>query len=55
MFADFQDVAITNQMPGFLRLVDILPFLKPVNGLLKSIDHATENLWGFYQVIEARK
>jgi len=55
MFANFNDVHITNQLPGFLRLVDILPWLKPFKSLLRLIDEQTEHIWGFYQVIEARK
>jgi hypothetical protein len=55
MFTNFQEVQITNQLPGFLRLVDILPFLKHFESLLKAIDNTTERVWGFYQVIEAYK
>ncbi|MBI5952680.1 MAG: class I SAM-dependent methyltransferase [Chloroflexi bacterium] len=55
MFASFTEVRITNQLPGFLRLVDILPWLKPIRSFLNRVDQFTEHMWGFYQVIEARK
>jgi len=55
MFSSFRDVTVMNLMPGFLRLVDILSGLKLFEGLLATVDHVTEQVWGFYQVIEARK
>ena len=55
LFSDFGEIRIRNYQPGFLRLADILPALSPLKKLLASLDRQTENSWGFYQVIEARK
>jgi ubiquinone/menaquinone biosynthesis C-methylase UbiE len=55
LFSDFSEIRIRNYQPGFLRLADILPTLRPVKKLLAGLDKRTENMWGFYQVIEARK
>jgi ubiquinone/menaquinone biosynthesis C-methylase UbiE len=55
LFSDFEEIKIRNYQPGFLRLVDILPALRPIKKLLAGLDKRTENMWGFYQLIEARK
>lgn len=55
MFAQFSEVRITNHQPGFERLCDILPWLGAVRRPLAFIDRLTYSVWGFYQVIEARK
>lgn len=54
-FQDFSKVNISNYMSGFERLVDILPFLKIFTPPLLWLDKATQQQWGFYQVIEAKK
>lgn len=55
LFAQFSDVRISNHQPGFARMCDILGWLKPFRRLLAWIDRRTQDVWGFYQVIEARK
>jgi hypothetical protein len=55
MFAPFADIRIRNRQPGFQRLVDIVPGLRLLKGLLGTLDRVTDRMWGFYQVIEARK
>lgn len=55
MFAEFSDVRISNHQPGFRRLADILPGLRFLEPVLSEIDRLTRRIWGFYQVIEARK
>ncbi len=55
MFGDFSEVRITNHQPGFQRLIDVLPFLRLIKPVLSWLDRKTSDLWGFYQVIEARK
>jgi ubiquinone/menaquinone biosynthesis C-methylase UbiE len=55
MFAGFQDVRISNHQPGFRRLADVFPALRPAERVLDRVDRATRDAWGFYQVIEARK
>jgi ubiquinone/menaquinone biosynthesis C-methylase UbiE len=55
IFSDFSDIKIRNYQPGFLRLADILPVLRLFKKLLADLDRKTEDIWGFYQVIEARK
>jgi len=55
LFSDFSEIKISNYQPGFRRLVDILPVLRLFAKLLLWLDQRTENMWGFYQVIEARK
>lgn len=55
LFAAFQDVRISNHQPGFRRLADVFPALRPAEGVLDRVDRATRGTWGFYQVIEARR
>jgi SAM-dependent methyltransferase len=55
MFSDFSEVHISNHQPGFRRLPDILPFLRRFTAFFHWLDQAMCNLWGFYQVVEARK
>lgn len=55
MFSHFREVRITNYQPGFRRLPDILPILKRFTSFFESLDHVTTDMWGFYQVVEARK
>lgn len=55
MFYRFSDVCIENHTPGFRRLVDILPFLRRIEALLRWLDQRTQNMWGFYQVVFSRK
>lgn len=55
MFSNFSSIKITNYSPGFLRLVDIVSFLKVFAPFLGWLDRVTQNTWGFYQVIEAKK
>jgi SAM-dependent methyltransferase len=55
MFFGFREVRITNYQPGFRRLPDILHFLRRVIPFLDWLDRVTCNIWGFYQVVEARK
>jgi SAM-dependent methyltransferase len=55
MFGRFTDVRVRNRQPGFRRLADVVPALGRVAPALSRIDAATERVWGFYQVIEARR
>jgi ubiquinone/menaquinone biosynthesis C-methylase UbiE len=55
MFRGFSQVSITNTQPGFRRMADIIPALRLVRPLLGFIDRRFAGLWGFYQVIEARR
>ncbi len=55
MFSNFSSIKITNYSLGFLRLVDIVSFLKVFAPLLEWLDRVAQNTWGFYQVIEAKK
>ena len=55
MFADFSEVHISNHQPGFRRLVDIVSVFGFLEPMLAYIDRKTQSVWGFYQVIEARK
>ena len=55
MFEGFSEVVVRNCSPGFRRLADISPLLRPFAGLLAAIDRATDQAWGFYQVLEARR
>jgi SAM-dependent methyltransferase len=54
MFAQFDHVRITNHQPGFKRMADILP-IRQIAPALTWLDTRTREMWGFYQVIEARK
>ena len=40
---------------GFRRLVDVVSFLKPLEGFFAGIDRLAKQTWGFYQVIESQK
>lgn len=55
MFERFTRVEIRNYQPGFRRLSDVAPALRPLEGALGWIDRRTAAVWGFYQVIEARR
>jgi SAM-dependent methyltransferase len=55
MFAAFEDLNIRNCQPGFQRLADIKPILRPLRGALAIVDRVMQRPWGFYQVIHARK
>lgn len=55
MFRGFSHVEIQNVQPGFRRMADILPGLRVAAPLLGWIDRRFAGLWGFYQVIEARR
>ncbi len=55
LFAAFHDVSITNYQPGFARMIDFMPWLKIFGRLLRWIDIKCQQIWGFYQVIKARK
>jgi SAM-dependent methyltransferase len=55
MFDDFADVRISNHQPGFRRMADVLPLMRPFRSGLGWIDRRLSRRWGFYQVIEARK
>jgi len=55
LFDDFGEVHISNCLPGFRRLVDVLPVLRLLESGLDWIDRRTERIWGFYQVVEAKK
>jgi SAM-dependent methyltransferase len=55
LFAGFDEVRVTNHQPGFRRLADIAPALRPLEPMLSAIDRATVRTWGFYQVIEASR
>jgi hypothetical protein len=54
-FEGFSSVDIRNYQPGFRRLADMSPLLRPLAGTFARIDRLTESAWGFYQVIEARR
>ena len=54
-FREFSEVDISNYMAGFERMIDTLPFFTFFKSLLVWLDQKTQNLWGFYQVIEAKK
>lgn len=53
MFAAYSSVGIVNYSPGFKRLADVAPRLKPLAGFFSWIDRTTQSSWGFYQVIRA--
>jgi ubiquinone/menaquinone biosynthesis C-methylase UbiE len=55
MFKIFSELRISNHQPGFRRMADIVPALKPIEPFLRWFDQWVKNVWGFYQVIEARK
>lgn len=55
MFGMFSQVSISNHQPGFRRMVDIVPLLHPLEPFLVWFDRQVTQVWGFYQVIEARK
>ena len=55
LFGMFSKVRISNHLPGFRRLIDVLSILRSLESTLAFIDRCTESVWGFYQVIEARK
>lgn len=55
IFSDFASIKITNYSPGFRRLGDVIPLLRRLAPLLEWLDRTTQNMWGFYQVIEAKK
>lgn len=55
LFGGFSRVSISNHQPGFRRLADVAPALRPLSALLAAVDRRTVNAWGFYQVIEAQK
>jgi SAM-dependent methyltransferase len=54
-FEGFSAVETRNCQPGFRRLADMTPLLRPFTGLLAGIDRLMESSWGFYQVLEARR
>jgi SAM-dependent methyltransferase len=55
MFRGFSHVEVRNCQPGFRRMADIVPGLGRAERLLSWIDRRFAHLWGFYQVIEARR
>ena len=55
MFAGFSEARIDNCQPGFLRMADVAGALKPFARALSWIDRRTNRVWGFYQIIEARR
>ncbi len=55
MFSMFSQVLIFNHEPGFRRMVDIVPVLSMLESFLAWFDRQISQVWGFYQVIEARK
>lgn len=55
MFSIFSKVRISNHQPGFRRMVDIMPVLHLLESFLGKFDRKVSQMWGFYQVIEARK
>jgi ubiquinone/menaquinone biosynthesis C-methylase UbiE len=55
MFSGFREVHITNYQPGFRRLPDVLPAFRHFTTVFEWLDKVTCDLWGFYQVVEARK
>jgi SAM-dependent methyltransferase len=55
MFTGFDPIRISNYSPGFKRLADIVPLLRAIEPALDGMDHRFEQLFGFYQVAEARR
>lgn len=55
MFKIFSEVRISNHQPGFRRMADIVPALRAIELFLQWFDQQVKGMWGFYQVIEARK
>jgi len=55
LFGMFSEIRISNHLPGFRRLADVQSILRSFEPALAWIDRCTKNVWGFYQVIEARK
>jgi SAM-dependent methyltransferase len=55
MFWMFSQVLISNHQPGFRRMADVVSVLRPFGSFLAKIDHRFTEIWGFYQVIAARK
>ena len=55
MFNMFSKIEIINYQPGFRRLVDVVKILRPLEKLLQRLDQRVEQIWGFYQVIQAIK
>ena len=55
MFRGFSHIEIRNCQPGFRRMADIVPGLRRAERFLSWIDRRFARLWGFYQVIEARR
>jgi len=55
MFVGFDAIQIRNYSPGFRRLVDIIPLLRVTEPVLDGMDRRFEQLFGFYQVTEARR
>lgn len=57
MFNNFSKFDIKCVEPGFLRLSDFSPFLnkKIIKKFLNKLDKKTENIFGFYIIIEAKK
>ena len=53
LFEGMKAITVRNYQPGFLRLADVAPPLRPFKGLLRRIDAAAERRWGFYQVVRA--
>jgi ubiquinone/menaquinone biosynthesis C-methylase UbiE len=54
-FREFSTAIVRNCQPGFRRLADLSAAVRPFAPLLTVIDRATESMWGFYPVIEARR
>jgi SAM-dependent methyltransferase len=55
MFSLFSHIEVSHHQPGFRRLADILPVLRPLTSALGKLDQRVTHAWGFYQVIEAYK
>lgn len=56
MFLQFQHVQISYAQPGFSRILDIFPVLRPLFGpLFRRIDKSQSRLFGFYAIIVATK
>jgi SAM-dependent methyltransferase len=55
IFRMFSRVSISNHQPGFRRMVDVVPLVQPLESFLVWFDRQVTPVWGFYQVIEARK
>jgi len=55
MFSKFSRVLISNHQPGFRRMTDIVPMLRPFESWLTRADKRFTQIWGFYQVIQAWK